>query len=72
MNAFKHVMKFDDLPMPAHENMLQHHAFHIALTLMAFGAISIWWLYDKKQKELDQLTNEESTGSRKRSQGNQK
>ena len=51
-------MTFDDMPVHVHENFLRHHAFHIALTLVALAAIGGWWLYDKKNKNLDKSKNE--------------
>jgi hypothetical protein len=72
MHAPQFVMKFDDMPVHVHENMLQHHAFHIALTLVALAAIGGWWFYDKKSKNLDNSNNEKHQGSRSRSQRKQK
>ncbi len=30
--------------------MLEHHAFHILLTVVALAAIGAWWFYQKKNK----------------------
>jgi len=31
-------------------NMLEHHAFHILLTVVVLAAIGAWWLYQKKER----------------------
>ena len=30
--------------------MLEHHAFHILLTVVVLAAIGAWWLYQKKER----------------------
>lgn len=72
MYAPQFVMKFDDMPVHVHENFLQHHAFHIALTVVALAAIGGWWFYDKKKKNLDNSTNEKHERLRSQSQRKQK
>jgi|GEM_PF-1364090 len=31
-----------------HMNMLEHHAFHILLTVVVLAAIGAWWFYQKR------------------------
>ena len=45
------INRFDDMHMHHDENMFQHHAFHIGMTLVAIVAIAIWWLLDKRSKK---------------------
>jgi hypothetical protein len=37
--------------MGEHEGFLQHHAFHIALTVTALAVVGAWWLLQKRSRK---------------------